>query len=41
MSAHSGFPRWDGLTEEAFKRATWQYEGSLIGAIEELHAEPA
>ena len=41
VSAHNGFPRWDGPTEEAFERATWQYEGSLAGALEELVAEPA
>ena len=41
VSTHCGFPRWDGPTEEAFQRATWQYEGSLSGAIEELVAEPA
>ena len=41
VSAHSGFPRWDGPTEEAFERAAWQYEGPLTEAIEELVAEPA
>jgi hypothetical protein len=41
VSAHSGFPRWDGPTEEAFERAAWQYEGPLSGAIDELVAEPA
>jgi hypothetical protein len=40
VSAHNGFPRWDGPTEEAFERATWQYEGSLSAAIDELVAEP-
>ena len=41
VSAHNGFPRWDGPTEEAFERATWRYEGPLSGAIEELVAQPA
>jgi hypothetical protein len=41
VSTHSGFPRWDGPTEEAFERAAWEYEGSLSGAIDELVAEPA
>jgi len=41
VSADSGFPRWDGPTEDAFERANWQYEGSLSGAIEELVADPA
>jgi hypothetical protein len=41
VSAHSGFPRWDGQTEDAFERASWQYEGPLSGAVEELVGEPA
>lgn len=40
VSAHSGFPRWDGPTREAFDRATWQYEGPLSWAIDELVAKP-
>jgi hypothetical protein len=32
VSAHSGFPRWNGPTEEAFERATWQFDGSLEAA---------
>ena len=41
VSAHNGFPRWDGPTGEGFERATWQYEGPLSGALEELVAQPA
>ena len=41
VSTHCGFPRWDGPTEDAFERATWAYEGSLSGAIEEFVAKPA
>ena len=41
VSTHCGFPRWDGPTEEAFDRASWQYEGSLSGAVEEFVAKPA
>jgi hypothetical protein len=41
VSAHNGFPRWDGPTEEAFERASWQYEGPLSRALDELVAEPA
>ena len=41
VSDHSGFPRWEGPTEEAFERATWQFHGPLAGALEELRAEPA
>ncbi|MDZ7701642.1 MAG: hypothetical protein U5J98_06000 [Halobacteriales archaeon] len=41
VSEHGGFPRWDGPTEAAFERATWQFEGSLSMAIEELVVEPA
>jgi hypothetical protein len=41
VSDHCGFPRWDGPTEEAFERATWQFEGTLTRALDELLAEPA
>jgi hypothetical protein len=41
VSDHNGFPRWDGPTEEAFDRATWQFEGPVTDALEELLAEPA
>jgi hypothetical protein len=40
VSDHCGFPRWNGPTEDAFDRATWQFEGSLEDAHEELVAEP-
>jgi uncharacterized protein (DUF433 family) len=40
VSEHSGFPRWDGPTEEAFERATWQFHGSLKNAHEEMTTEP-
>ena len=36
VSAHSGFPRWGGPTEEAFDRATWQYEGPLENSLTDL-----
>ncbi|OIB57314.1 hypothetical protein [Natrialba sp. SSL1] len=39
VSAHNGFPRWDGPTEEAFERATWQFRGSLKNAFGELAVE--
>ncbi|WP_144906797.1 hypothetical protein [Halobellus captivus] len=41
VSGHSAFPRWDGPTEEAFERASWQFHGPLEHALEELVAEPA
>jgi hypothetical protein len=41
VSGHSAFPRWDGPTEEAFERASWQFNGPLEHALEELVAEPA
>jgi len=41
MSEHSAFPRWDGPTEEAFERASWQFHGPLEHALEEMVAEPA
>jgi hypothetical protein len=40
VSDHCGFPRWDGPTEEAFDRATWQFEGPLTVALEELLTDP-
>jgi len=40
VSEHCGFPRWDGPTEEAFDRATWQFHGPLTEAVDELIAEP-
>jgi hypothetical protein len=40
VSDHCGFPRWDGPTEEAFDRATWQFNGPLTVALEELLTEP-
>ena len=41
VSDHCGFPRWDGPTEEAFDRATWQFHGHLEDALTELVAESA
>jgi hypothetical protein len=41
VSEHCGFPRWDGPSKDAFERATWQFEGMLTGALDELAAEPA
>ncbi|WP_144906622.1 hypothetical protein [Halobellus captivus] len=41
VSGHSAFPRWDGPTDEAFERASWQFNGPLEHALEELVAEPA
>ena len=41
VSGHSAFPRWDGLTDEAFERASWQFHGSLENALAELVTEPA
>jgi len=41
VSGHSAFPRWDGPTEEAFERASWQFHGPLEHALVELVAEPA
>ena len=40
VSGHSAFPRWDGPTDEAFERASWQFHGPLKHALEELAAEP-
>lgn len=39
VSKHCGFPRWDGPTEDAFERASWQFDGSLEHALVELAAE--
>lgn len=36
VSGHCGFPRWDGPTERTFERATWEFEGPLSNAVEEL-----
>ncbi|MDL0126176.1 hypothetical protein PNQ92_12260 [Halobacterium salinarum] len=36
VSDHSAFPRWDGPTDEAFERASWQFHGSLEAALTEL-----
>ena len=41
VSGHSAFPRWDGPTDDAFERASWQFHGSLENALAELVAEPA
>jgi hypothetical protein len=41
VSGHSAFPRWDGPTEEAFERASWQFHEPLEHALEEMVAEPA
>jgi len=41
VSGHSAFPRWDGPTEEAFDRASWQFEGLLSAAVDELLAQPS
>jgi hypothetical protein len=41
VSGHSAFPRWDGPTDEAFERASWQFHGSLENALAELVTEPA
>ena len=41
VSGHSAFPRWDGPTDEAFERTSWQFHGPLEHALEELVAEPA
>lgn len=39
VSEYGGFPRWDGPTDEAFERATWQFEGPLDTALAELVAD--
>ena len=41
VSDHAGFPRWDGPTDEAFKRASWQFHGPLETALEKLGVELA
>ena len=41
VSGHSAFPCWDGPTDEAFERASWQFHGSLENALAELVTEPA
>nr|WP_254544811.1 hypothetical protein [Halomarina sp. BND7] len=39
VSDHSGVPRWDGPTDEAFERASWQFHGTLENALADLVAE--
>ncbi len=39
VSEHTGFPRWDGPTDEAFERASWQFHGTLENALAALVAE--
>ncbi|RZV06560.1 hypothetical protein BDK88_3577 [Natrinema hispanicum] len=39
VSDHAGFPRWDGPTDEAFEQASWQFQGSLEAALEELRVK--
>jgi hypothetical protein len=39
VSEHAGFPRWDGPTDEAFERATWQFHESLENALTDLVTE--
>ena len=41
VSGHSAFPRWDSPTDEAFERASWQFEGPLSAAVDELLAQPS
>jgi len=41
VSEQCGFPRWGGQTDEAFERASWQFEGSLTEACDELITETA
>ncbi|SFQ12165.1 hypothetical protein SAMN05216277_12118 [Halolamina pelagica] len=41
VSGHSAFPRWDGPTDEAFERASWQFHGPLEHPLEEMVAKPA
>ncbi|MDS0223487.1 hypothetical protein NDI54_19285 [Haloarcula sp. S1AR25-5A] len=36
VSGHSAFPRWDGPTEEASERASWQSHGPLEKALTNL-----
>jgi hypothetical protein len=39
VSEHTGFPRWDGPTDEAFERANWQFHGPLENALVDFVAE--
>ncbi|GGM75674.1 hypothetical protein J2752_002765 [Halarchaeum rubridurum] len=41
VSSHSAFLRWDGPTDEAFERASWQFNGPLEHTLEGIVAEPA
>jgi hypothetical protein len=41
VSEHAGFPRWGGLTGEAFERASWQFQGPLADALAEFATESA
>jgi len=41
VSGHSGFLRWDGPTDEAFERASCQFNGPFEKALREVVAEPA
>jgi hypothetical protein len=41
VSGHAAFPRWDGPSDEAFERASWQFDGSLEDAVAEFATEPA
>ena len=41
VSEHAGFPRWDGPTDEAFERASWQFQGPLDDALSEFATESA
>jgi hypothetical protein len=38
VSEQCGFPRWDAQTDDAFREATWQFEGSLTAAIDRFDA---
>jgi hypothetical protein len=39
MSEHAGFPRWEGSTDEAFERTSWQFHSPLAQALDELVAD--
>ncbi len=39
VSGHTTFPCWDGPTDEAFERASWEFDGSLETAVSELVEE--
>ena len=41
VSGDSAFPRWDGPTDEAFERTSWQFHGSLKDALAELVRDEA